>query len=107
MSSKFARNHFRSSLTLAVVLLFCAGATRFALEPIDPPPPVPKPVPEKADKNKPEKKERDKNGPEHNVTLLEEPGANDLFNRAKKNRALAEKDPEKWPDCVKNYSEIL
>ena len=46
-------------------------------------------------------------GPEHNVTLMEEPGVLDLFNKAAKARARAEKEPEAWPDCVKCYADIL
>lgn len=66
------------------------------------------PVAGEKDKDKDKKeKDKDKNGPDHNVTLLEEPGANDLFNRAKKARTAAEKNPELWPDCVKHYADIL
>src|SRR5205823_2017531 len=46
-------------------------------------------------------------GPEHNVTLSEEPGVLELLNKAQKARAKAEKDPEVWPECVKFYAEIL
>lgn len=46
-------------------------------------------------------------GPEHNVTLTEEPGVLDLLAKAQKARARAEKDPEVWPECVKYYAEIL
>ncbi|HYG76643.1 MAG TPA: PQQ-binding-like beta-propeller repeat protein [Planctomycetota bacterium] len=46
-------------------------------------------------------------GPEHNVTLSEEPGVLDLLTKAQKARARAEKDPEVWPECVKYYAEIL
>lgn len=46
-------------------------------------------------------------GPEHNVTLAEEPGVLELLSKAQKARAKAEQDPQAWPDCVKSYSEIL
>jgi outer membrane protein assembly factor BamB/tetratricopeptide (TPR) repeat protein len=46
-------------------------------------------------------------GPEHNVTLTEEPGVLELLNKAQKARARAEKDAEVWPEVVKFYSEIL
>jgi|GEM_PF-4178494 len=46
-------------------------------------------------------------GPEHNVTLNEEPRVLDLLNKAQKARARAEKDPEAWPECIKYYTEIL
>ena len=46
-------------------------------------------------------------GPEHNVTLAEEPGVLELLSKAQKARAKAEQDPQAWPECVKCYSEIL
>ncbi|HEY3323339.1 MAG TPA: PQQ-binding-like beta-propeller repeat protein [Planctomycetota bacterium] len=46
-------------------------------------------------------------GPEHNVTLAEEPGVLELLNKAQKARVRAEKDPEVWPECVRFYAEIL
>ncbi|MCY3023800.1 MAG: PQQ-binding-like beta-propeller repeat protein [Planctomycetota bacterium] len=46
-------------------------------------------------------------GPEHNVTLAEEPAVLELLAKAQKARARAEKDPEVWPECVKYYGEIL
>ena len=46
-------------------------------------------------------------GPEHNVTLAEEPGVAELLAKAQKARAKAEQDPQAWPECVKFYSEIL
>jgi len=58
----------------------------------------PGPVPPAEDKPK---------GPEHNVTLTEEPGVLELLNKAQKARARAEKDAEVWPECVKFYAEIL
>ncbi len=64
------------------------------------------------DDKKPKTPDKDKDkdkgkGPEHNVSLMEEPGVNDLFNRAAKARARAEKEPEAWPDCIKAYADIL
>ena len=38
---------------------------------------------------------------------MEEPGVTDLFNKAAKARARAEKEPEAWPECVKCYADIL
>lgn len=46
-------------------------------------------------------------GPEHNVTLAEEPAVLDLLTKAQKARAKAEQDPQAWPECVKYYGEIL
>jgi len=46
-------------------------------------------------------------GPEHNVTLAEEPGVLELLAKAQKARAKAEQDPQAWPECVKFYGEIL
>src|SRR5579862_2046058 len=71
------------------VPLFCALAAEQ---------PAPAPAAAPADKIK---------GPEHNVTLAEEPAVLELFAKAAKARARAEKEPEVWPECVKAYAEIL
>ena len=91
---------------LFIFALACVAALAHALE-IVPPQTVPgvstgEPV------KKPAKTLADKaNGPDHNVGLNEDPAATDLFNRAKKARARAEANPEAWPECVKDYLEIL
>ncbi|HLX62448.1 MAG TPA: tetratricopeptide repeat protein [Planctomycetota bacterium] len=84
----------------ALALLACAAIAAHAVE-------IPKPTPKPDDKNaKPAEKDKGA-GPEHNVTLMEEPGVKELFNKAAKARARAENEPEAWPDCVKAYSDIL
>ncbi len=81
-----------------VLPALCFALTVQALEPVTPPKPdVPK-TPAGPEKPK---------GPEHNVTLMEEHGVTDLFNKAAKARARAEKEPEAWPECVKCYADIL
>ena len=55
----------------------------------------------------PEPAQEKAKGPEHNVTLAEEPGVVDLLSRAKKARERADKDPEVWPECLKFYADIL
>src|ERR1700704_4714896 len=86
--------HIWMLLTCAVMVAVHAGE-------------VPKPTP-KPDEKTPKPADKDKGaGPEHNVTLMEEPGVKDLFNKAAKARAKAEKEPEAWRDCVIAYGDIL
>ena len=79
-----------------LILILFAGNCATAADPQ--PDGGPKPVKDKDEKP---------TGPEHNVTLAEEPGVVDLLARAQKARAKAEKDPEVWPECVKYYADIL
>src|ERR1043165_5138920 len=91
----------------AFLFLFscCVLLSAQALE--RPPVPVPAPKPDEKDPAKAPAAADKSKGPEHNVSLMEEPAVNDLFNRAAKARVRAEKEPEAWPDCVKAYADIL
>ncbi|MEI6234517.1 MAG: PQQ-binding-like beta-propeller repeat protein [Planctomycetota bacterium] len=88
----------RSACIAGSLLAAMTALSSFGLELVGPP--KPEPVKPAAAVDKPK-------GPEHNVSLMEEPGVNDLFNKAAKARARAEKEPEAWPECVKCYADIL
>jgi hypothetical protein len=95
-----ARVRFRSFAPRAIVALLLAGA--LGAQALETPKPDDKDPKKAADKDK--NKDKGK-GPEHNVSLMEEPRVNDLFNRAAKARARAENE-RSLARCVA-YAEIL